>query len=103
MASPTPLADAPNDGAVVGHVAALWRFPLKSMLGERLERLEVEARGVVGDRGYALWDGALGRVASAKNPRRWGALLPCRARYLAEPRAGVPRPPRPACAAMIPR
>ncbi len=93
MASPTPLADAPNDGAVVGHVAALWRYPLKSMLGERLERLEVEARGVVGDRGYALWDPALQRVASAKNPRLWGDLLAYRARYMAEPRAGEPLPP----------
>ena len=92
MASPQ-LADAPAAGAVVGHVAALWRYPLKSMLGERLERLAVEARGVVGDRGYALWDEALQRVASAKNPRLWGDLLAYRARFLAEPRAGEPLPP----------
>ncbi|MEX1317229.1 MAG: MOSC N-terminal beta barrel domain-containing protein, partial [Synechococcaceae cyanobacterium] len=50
---------------LVGHVQALWRYPVKSMLGERLERLEVEPRGVVGDRGYALWDPATRRVASA--------------------------------------
>ena len=92
MAS-SPLAEAPTAGVVVGHVAALWRYPLKSMLGERLERLEVEARGVVGDRGYALWDPVLQRVASAKNPRLWGDLLAYRARYTAEPRAGEPLPP----------
>ena len=92
MASPS-LAEAPTAGTVVGHVAALWRYPLKSMLGERLERLEVEARGVVGDRGYALWDPVLQRVASAKNPRLWGDLLAYRARYTAEPRAGEPLPP----------
>ena len=92
MASPQ-LATCPTAGAVVGHVAALWRYPLKSMLGERLERLEVEARGVVGDRGYALWDGALQRVASAKNPRLWGDLLAYRARYMAEPHSGEPLPP----------
>jgi uncharacterized protein YcbX len=91
MASPS-LAEAPAAGTVVGQVAALWRYPLKSMLGERLERLEVEPRGVVGDRGYALWDGALGRVASAKNPRLWGDLVTFRARYLSEPRAGEPLP-----------
>jgi uncharacterized protein YcbX len=91
MASPS-LAEAPAAGTVVGQVAALWRYPLKSMLGERLERLEVEPRGVVGDRGYALWDGALGRVASAKNPRLWSELLAFRARYLSEPRAGEPLP-----------
>jgi uncharacterized protein YcbX len=92
MASP-PLADAPAAGVVVGHVAALWRYPLKSMLGERLERLEVDLRGVVGDRGYALWDAEARRVASAKNPRRWADLLAYRARYLAEPRSGAPLPP----------
>jgi len=92
MASP-PLADAPAAGVVVGHVAALWRYPLKSMLGERLKRLEVDLRGVVGDRGYALWDAEARRVASAKNPRRWADLLAYRARYLAEPRSGAPLPP----------
>jgi len=77
MALP-PMAEAPAVPAgpcVVGHVQALWRYPVKSMRGERLERLEVEARGVVGDRGYALWDGEARRVASAKNPRRWADLL----------------------------
>ncbi|MFN7898593.1 MAG: hypothetical protein ACK5N0_02855 [Synechococcaceae cyanobacterium] len=88
MASPS-LAEAPAAGTLVGQVAALWRYPLKSMLGERLE---VEPRGVVGDRGYALWDGALRRVASAKNPRLWGDLFAFRARYLSEPRAGEPLP-----------
>ncbi|MEX1323616.1 MAG: MOSC N-terminal beta barrel domain-containing protein [Synechococcaceae cyanobacterium] len=78
---------------LVGHVQALWRYPVKSMLGERLERLEVEPRGVVGDRGYALWDPATRRVASAKNPRRWADLLAYSARYLDDPRPGEPLPP----------
>ncbi len=78
---------------LVGQVQALWRYPVKSMLGERRPRLEVEARGVVGDRGYALWDPEARRVASAKNPRRWADLLAYTARYLAEPRAGAPLPP----------
>lgn len=78
---------------LVGHVQALWRYPVKSMLGERLQRLAVEARGVVGDRGYALWDPQAQRVASAKNPRRWADLLAYRARYLEEPHPGEPLPP----------
>lgn len=78
---------------LVGHVQALWRYPVKSMLGEQLQRLEVEARGVVGDRGYALWDPQTQRVASAKNPRHWADLLAYSARYLEEPRSGVPLPP----------
>ena len=78
---------------LVGQVKALWRYPVKSMLGEALQRLEVEPRGICGDRGYALWDGEARRVASAKNPRRWGALLACSAAYLEEPRPGGPLPP----------
>lgn len=78
---------------LVGHVQALWRYPVKSMQGERLPRLQVEPRGVVGDRGYALWDPQARRVASAKNPRRWADLLAYSARYLAEPRSGEPLPP----------
>ena len=65
---------------LVGHVQALWRYPVKSMLGEQLQRLEVDKGGVVGDRGYALWDPLAQRVASAKNPRRWADLLAYRAR-----------------------
>ena len=34
----------------VGAIAALWRFPVKSMPGEPLDQAEVTERGVVGDR-----------------------------------------------------
>jgi uncharacterized protein YcbX len=85
-------ATAASTALRVGQVRGLWRYPVKSMLGEPLQRLEVEPRGVVGDRGYALWDRQARRVASAKHPRRWADLLRFRARYLAEPRAGEPLP-----------
>ena len=68
-------------GTVVGHVAEVWRFPVKSMLGERLDQIEVTAAGVVGDRGWALVDAADGKVVSAKNPRKWGRVLELRASY----------------------
>ncbi|MEB3270533.1 MAG: MOSC domain-containing protein [Synechococcus sp.] len=86
-----PAATSP--GILVGHLQALWRYPLKSMLGECPPRLEVTAGGICGDRAYALWDLERGRVASAKNPRPWAQLLRYRARYLAEPRPGQPLPP----------
>jgi uncharacterized protein YcbX len=35
-------------------VAALWRYPVKSMLGEQLEQAEVTDSGIVGDRAYTL-------------------------------------------------
>ncbi|MCP9772367.1 MOSC domain-containing protein [Synechococcus sp. Tobar12-5m-g] len=78
---------------VVGEVAALWRYPVKSMLGEALERLSVDSRGVCGDRAWALWDHATSRVASAKNPRLWKELLGYRARFLAEPESEAPPAP----------
>lgn len=91
---PSPTAAASASGPIlVGQVQALWRYPLKSMLGECLPQLEVERRGVCGDRAYALWDVERGRVASAKHPQRWADLLHYRACYLEEPRPGEPLPP----------
>lgn len=55
------------------NVAALWRYPVKSLLGERLEQLEVDARGVVGDRRYAVTD-ANGKFGSGKTTRRFRLL-----------------------------
>jgi uncharacterized protein YcbX len=62
---------------IVGRVVALWRYPVKSMLGERLERAPLGPDGVQGDRGLALRDVETGRVLSAKKVSR---LLEARAR-----------------------
>ena len=77
---------------LVGTVQTLWRYPVKSMLGDSPQRLDVEARGIRGDRAYALWDHASGRVASAKNPRLWRDLLDYRARFREEPAPAGPLP-----------
>lgn len=77
----------------VGTVAALFRFPVKSMLGERLERVAVGERGFAGDRAYAVVDRSDGRVASAKHPRKWARLLEVTARYVDEPGTGDARVP----------
>jgi len=50
-------------------IAALWRYPVKSMLGERCDALEVDARGAAGDRLYAVRD-AEGKLGSGKSSRR---------------------------------
>jgi uncharacterized protein YcbX len=77
----------------VGTIAALWRFPVKSMLGEKLDATEVSGSGLAGDRAYALMDATTGKVVSAKNPRMWPNMLGCRARFLAPPHAGEDPPP----------
>jgi uncharacterized protein YcbX len=69
-------------GAEVGRVAGLWRYPVKSMRGERVGEAEVDDRGLAGDRAWALRDHASGLVLSAKRSAR---LLECAARYPAGP------------------
>lgn len=56
-------------------VASLWRYPVKSMLGEVVTTMFVDQRGADGDRRLALVDAVTGRVASAKQPRLWRELL----------------------------
>jgi uncharacterized protein len=80
-------------GQPVGTVGALWRFPVKSMLGEEIDQVDVDAGGIVGDRAFALVDVETGKVASAKHPKVWPDLLRCQASYVAPPRAGEPSPP----------
>jgi uncharacterized protein len=80
-------------GQPVGTVGALWRFPVKSMLGEEIDQVDVDAGGIVGDRAFALVDVETGKVASAKHPKVWPDLLRCRAAYVAPPRVDEPLPP----------
>jgi hypothetical protein len=63
----------------IGTAVALRRYPVKSMLGEDLREAELDAAGVAGDRAMALIDRGTGRVATAKHPRLWRALLKCTA------------------------
>ena len=60
------------------------------MQGETPSEVVVDATGVVGDRAYALVDGETGAVASAKDPRRWAAILGFSARFSAESGPGQP-------------
>jgi len=78
---------------VMGSVVSLWRYPVKSMMGEELNAAEVTERGLLGDRAYALMDSTTGRVASAKNPRKWGKLFDCRAALVESPRPSQKVPP----------
>jgi uncharacterized protein len=52
------------------------------MLGEELNSSYVTERGLIGDRTYALIDQQTGKVASAKNPRKWGKLFDFRAAFI---------------------
>ena len=80
-----------SNGAV-GSVAALWRYPVKSMMGEELDASDVSERGLVGDRAYALVDRETGKLASAKHPRKWSRLFDFGAVFIEPPRGGDPTP-----------
>jgi uncharacterized protein len=60
--------DARLDAGVTGElrVLELWRYPVKSLLGERLTSAELGAEGLAGDRGWALFDVATGFGLTAR-------------------------------------
>ena len=77
----------------LGSVVSLWRYPVKSMMGEELNAAEVTERGLLGDRAYALLDTSNGKVVSAKHPRKWPKLFDFRAAFVEPPRTGQNIPP----------
>jgi uncharacterized protein YcbX len=67
----------------------LWRYPVKSMMGEELEASLVTERGLLGDRAYALVDQETGKVVSAKEPRKWPTMFGFRSAYVQPPAASL--------------
>jgi uncharacterized protein len=76
-----------------GKVVSLWRYPVKSMLGEELNSSYITERGLVGDRVYAVIDKQTSKVASAKNPRKWGKLFDFRSLFIDQPQVVENIPP----------
>src|SRR5438270_9303101 len=79
--------------ANVGTVTAIWRYPVKSMMGEEIGASAVTDQGLLGDRAYALVDAETGKVASAKNPKRWPNLFQCQAELTEPPESARELPP----------
>jgi hypothetical protein len=67
---------------IVGRVVEIWRYPVKSMEGERLDACSLGELGIPGDRGWAVRDERAGEI---RNARKLPHLLLCRARYETEP------------------
>lgn len=67
---------------MAGTVREIWRYPVKSMAGERLDRATVGERGLYGDRGWAVRNDATGEIHTAK---RFPLLMQCAARYREDP------------------
>lgn len=63
---------------IIGTVGSIWRYPVKGMAGERLQRCELDADGLKGDRIWAVQDVQRQEIQSCKfRPQ----LLQCRARF----------------------
>jgi uncharacterized protein len=76
----------------LGSLASIHRYPVKSMMGEDLNSVDVTQRGLFGDRSYALRDAQTGKVVSAKNPKKWPNMFRYRAAYTNPPTAGTAVP-----------
>ena len=76
-----------------GKIVSIWRYPVKSMLGEELNSSYITERGLVGDRAYALIDKETGKVVSAKNPRKWEKLFDFRSVFMDIPEVAENIPP----------
>ncbi len=74
---------------LLGTVRELWRYPFKSMQGERVAAATVGPTGLLGDRGWAVRDETAGEIRGAK---KLPGLLACTATYVREP-AGDAIPP----------
>jgi uncharacterized protein YcbX len=89
----TDPSPSPSGQARAGTVAALWRYPVKSMMGEELNSCDITDRGLLGDRQFAVVDRSTGKVGGAKNPRKWGNFFDFRAAYAEPPKAGAKMSP----------
>ena len=74
------MSDGTDTG--VGAVVSLWRYPVKSMIGEELNAARLSDHGLLGDRACALIDRSDGKVATAKNPRKWPTLFAFAASFI---------------------
>lgn len=85
------LCSGDKSGGSVASVRVLeiWRFPVKSLQGERLEQATISAEGVVGDRRWALFDLDTGFGLTA---RRHPELLFASARTRADGSAEITLP-----------
>lgn len=63
---------------IVGTVREIWRYPVKSMRGERVDAAAVDATGLIGDRRWAVYD-ADGHIGSGKITRRFRPIAGLRA------------------------
>lgn len=76
------------DEQIIGTIAEIWRYPVKSMRGEQVTAVSIGPQGLLGDRALALREVSSGHLVSAK---KWPRMLELRATYIHPP--GLPLDP----------
>src|SRR5262245_22035306 len=67
---PVPVLPQASSTTASLHIAQLWRYPVKSLLGERLPTLRLVDDGVEGDRMWGILDRSDGRILTARREPR---------------------------------
>ena len=68
---------------IIGTVKEVWRYPVKSMFGERVSQASIEKMGMPEDRAWALRDEESGEIVGGK---KIPGIMTLRARYTQSPR-----------------
>jgi uncharacterized protein YcbX len=55
---------------MTAHLAALWRYPVKSLQGEQLTEVDIDGDGVRGDRSWGIRDSVTGRILTGRREPR---------------------------------
>ncbi|WP_046179300.1 MOSC domain-containing protein [Domibacillus tundrae] len=74
-------------------IASLWRYPVKSMIGEEINACDLTEKGLLGDRAFGVIDLSSGKLANAKNPLKWPDMFQYRAAFTEPPELTKPIPP----------
>ncbi|OUS24762.1 hypothetical protein A9Q99_23495 [Gammaproteobacteria bacterium 45_16_T64] len=80
-----------KNGKIVGTVKEVWRYPVKSMQGQKIPHSQIAKFGVIGDRGWAVKDDDVGEI---RGVRKLPKLLNYSAAYVTEPSATMIPPVR---------
>ena len=79
---------------MVGRVAAIHRYPVRSMRGESLGEAQISKLGLVGDRAYSVFDPDENAMASASTGAAdWKGLLQWQVAFAHDPQLGARTPP----------
>lgn len=64
-----------SSSSIAGHVVEMWRYPVSSMAGERVDSARLDATGIPGDRDWGVFDAVSGEIADPSKAK-WCVAMP---------------------------